>query len=168
MRFDLVLPMPDVDEQGAEGVMAIYARGQSIPWYLDGEIYQQLDEQQIRHSFLRPALAHVFSTVVLKYKTDTQRSIDVKAGQILANVHYKDAVNRAKKRAAARFLRKIGTPAVAYHDVVDCLLDVALDQARQMAADPQMLIRQLEIKIPVAGVDVVPKSELEQHRYVSC
>jgi SpoVK/Ycf46/Vps4 family AAA+-type ATPase len=164
-RFDLVLPMPEVDCDSAEAVMAIYARGAALPWYLDDEV-STIDEPTICAQFLRPALKQVFPAVVLRYKTDTQRSIDVTAGQILANVHYKDAMNRAKKRAALRQLRETGIPAVTCDDVVDCLLDVAVDFAQQMEADPQMLIRQLKVKVPLVGAEAVPVEELQQHHYV--
>jgi len=91
---------------------------------------------------------------------------EVTLGQALSNAHFMDGMNRAKKRAAVRQLRGIGVPAVTYDDVLDCLLDVACEAARQMEADPQMLIRQLDVKVPVARIDVVPRHELEEHRYV--
>jgi hypothetical protein len=49
---------------------------------------------------------------------------------------------------------------------VDCLLDVATEFARQVEADPQMLLRQLSIKVPVVGVEAVPKEQLQQHHYL--
>ena len=153
-RFSLVLPMPDVSQQSAEDIMAIYARGGELPWYVDGEVRTEVASEVIRSQFLRPALARVFNAVVLRYATDTQRTHDVTAGQILSNAHYMDAMNRAKKRAALRYLRNFNVPAVTLEDVLDCLLDVACEAARQMAADPQMLIRQLDIKVPVARVDI--------------
>lgn len=165
-RFDLVIPMPDVDRDSAEDVMAIYARGTTLPWYLDGRVQTAVDPALIRSQVISPALAQVFPAVVLRYKTETQRSIDVTAGQILANVHYKDGMNRAKKRAAFRQLRQMGIPAATFEDVIDCLVDVAVEYARQMEADPQMLIRQLGIKVPVAGVETVPLEELQGHRYL--
>jgi hypothetical protein len=103
---------------------------------------------------------------VLRYGTDTQQTNNVTAGQILSNSHYMDAMNRAKKRAALRDLRRFNVPAVTVEDVVDCLLDVACEAAGQMGADPQMLIRQLDLKVPVARVDLVPQQELEEHRYL--
>jgi SpoVK/Ycf46/Vps4 family AAA+-type ATPase len=166
-RFgDLVLAMPAVTREGAENVMAIYARGETMPWHLGGEIETGLDEESIRANFLRPALASVLESVVLRYKTDTQRSIDVTAGDIMANVHFMDAMNAAKKRAAFRCRRRSGLPAVCYDDVVDCLLDSALSVAHQMEADPQMLIRHLQVKLPVTRVDAVPKHELADHRFL--
>jgi SpoVK/Ycf46/Vps4 family AAA+-type ATPase len=165
-RFDLVIPMPEIDRQSAEDVMAIYSRGQGLPWYVRDSVETNVDESDIRVNVLRPPLQQVFAAVVLRYKTDTQRSIDVTAGEILANVHYKDAMNRAKKRAALRQLRKLGIPAVTVEDVTDCLVDVAVDLAQQMEVDPQMLLRQLDIRVPVAGVEAVPKEELQEHRYL--
>lgn len=165
-RFSLVLPMPDVTQQSAEDIMAIYARGGELPWYVAGEVQTNVALDVVRSHFLRPALARVFSAVVVRYFTDTQRTHDVTAGQILSNAHYMDAMNRAKKRAALRHLRNFNVPAVTIEDVLECLLDVACEAARQMAADPQMLIRQLDLKVPVARVDVVPQYELEEHRYL--
>jgi len=167
-RFgDLVLAMPDVTIEGAEGVMEIYTRSPSLPWYLGGEVETNVDDETIRRQILRPALASVFNTVVLRYKTDTQRSVDVTAGEIMANVHFMDAVNNAKKRAAGRRWRNSGVPAIGYDDVVDCLLDSALSVARQMEADSQMLIRHLQVKLPVTRVDAIDKHELADHRYLS-
>ena len=166
-RFgDLVLAMPAVTIESAENVMAIYARGDELPWYLNGEIQTSVDEELTRASILRPALARVFDAVVVRYKTDTQRSIDVTAGEIMANVHFMDAMNAAKKRAAVRSWRNSGVAAVGYDDIVDCLLDSALRVAQQMEADPQMLIRHLQVKVPVTRVDVVAKSELAEYRYL--
>ncbi len=165
-RFSLVLPMPDVDQQSAEEVMAIYARGAELPWYVGESVETNVAGEVIRSQFVRPALACVFNMVVLRYATESQRTHDITAGQMLANAHYMDAMNRAKKRAALRFLRHESVPAVTIEDVTDCLLDVACETARQMAADPQMLVRQLDIQVPVAHVDQVPRHELEQHLYV--
>jgi ATP-dependent 26S proteasome regulatory subunit len=165
-RFDLVLPMPESDRDSAEAVMAVYARGRQLPWYLQGRVHTAVDESDVRGHFLRPALRQVFPAVVLRYKTDTQRSIEVTAGQILANVHFKAAMNRAKKRAALRQLRQTGVPAVTFDDVADSLVAVSVDLARQMEADPQMLIRQLNIKVPVVGVEVVPGEQLQEHHFL--
>jgi ATP-dependent 26S proteasome regulatory subunit len=165
-RFSLVLPMPDVTLQSAEDVMAIYARGAGLPWLVNGEVRTGVPSELVRSHFVRPALARVFDTVVLRYGTDTQQTNNVTAGQILSNSHYMDAMNRAKKRAALRDLRRFNVPAVTVEDVVDCLLDVACEAAGQMGADPQMLIRQLDLKVPVARVDLVPQQELEEHRYL--
>ena len=166
-RFgDLILSMPPVTLVSAEDVMAIYARGSELPWYLGGEVCTGVDLEQIRAHMLRPALASVFDAVVVRYKTDTQRSIDATAGEIMANVHFMDAMNSAKKRAAVRCWHNSGVPAVSYDDVVDCLLDSALSVAQQMEADPQMLIRHLQVKVPVTRVDAVDKRELADHRYL--
>jgi hypothetical protein len=158
--------MPDVNQQSAEDVMAIYARGDELPWYVGETVETGVAPEVIRSQFVRPALAYVFNAVVLRYATDSQRTHDITAGQILANAHYMDAMNRAKKRAALRCLRDISVPALTLDDVAGCLLDVACETARQMAADPQMLIRQLDIKVPVTRVDQVPRHELEEHPYL--
>jgi SpoVK/Ycf46/Vps4 family AAA+-type ATPase len=165
-RFDLVLPMPEVDIHSAEDVMAIYARGDQLPWHLDDQVQTNMDMDLIRTHFLRPAVARMFPRVVLRYKTDTQRSIDVTAGELLANVHYKDAMNRAKKRAALRRLHDEGITGIASDDVMDCLVNVACEAAQQMEADPAMLVRQMQIKVPVTTVDAVPREELQEHRYL--
>jgi ATP-dependent 26S proteasome regulatory subunit len=166
-RFgDLVLEMPEVTIGGAESIMAIYARQETLSWYLEGKVQTDVGEHRIRSHFLRPALSSVFGAIVARYKTDTQRSVEVTAGQIMANVHFMDAVNSAKRRAAVRTCRNEGVPAVGYDDIVDCLLDSALGVAQQMEADPQMLIRHLQVKVPVTRVDAVPKQELAEHRYL--
>jgi ATP-dependent 26S proteasome regulatory subunit len=166
-RFgDLVLSMPAITPQGAEDVMAIYARGSELPWQLGGETCVDVDLDRVRSNILHPALTSVFNAVVIHYKTDTQQSVEVTAGKIMANVHFMDAMNAAKKRAAIRCWHKSGIPAVGYNDVVDCLLDSALSLAQQMEADPDMLIRQLQVKTPVTRVDAVDKRELAEHRYL--
>ncbi|NUQ66057.1 MAG: AAA family ATPase [Pirellulales bacterium] len=162
---DLSLEMPPIDIEGAEDILAIYARG-PLAWYCFDRIHRDVDADFVRSQFLRPALAAVFPTVVLYYTTDQQRRIDVTAGEILAGVHYEQAMNEAKKRAALRRLRRIGVPAVAFDDLVDCLLDVANDVARQMQADPHMLIRQLQVKVAVARVEAVDKQQLQKHRFL--
>ncbi|MCU0960161.1 MAG: AAA family ATPase [Pirellulaceae bacterium] len=165
-RFSLVLPMPDVTPQSAEDILAIYARGDELPWYLHGEVCTHVPVETVRRSFLRPALGRLFHAVVLRYTTDTQQGHEVTAGQLLSNAHYMDVMNRAKKRAALRHLRNSHVPAVTADDVADCLLEVACEAARQIVADPQMLIRQLDLKVPVARVDAVPAEELDEHRYL--
>lgn len=163
---DLVLEMPDIDQQGAEDILAIHARGDAVAWYTGGEIHTDLDEEAVRSQILRPALANIFSTPVLRYSTDSQRRIDVTAGEIFAGVHFKDAMTRAKKRAALRIVQGIGVPAISLEDVGESLCAVAHSAAHQMAADRKMLIRQLRVKVPVAAVDVVPREEFENHRYL--
>ncbi len=165
-RFDLVLSMPEVSCDSAEDVMAIYAQGDALPWWVDGEIRTRVTPLTIRQQLIRPALARVFGGCRAPLQDRRAASIDVTAGQIMANVHFKAAMNDAKKRAALRQLHHVGVPAVTADDVVDCLTNVAADFARQMEADPQMLVRQLNIKVPVAGVEVVPIEELQQHRYL--
>lgn len=163
---DLVCAMPAITRESAVDIMAIYVRKGTLPWSLDGHALTALETPQVREHFLCPAVARVFPLVVARYATDTQRTIDVTAGQILAGAHYEDAVNRAKRRAALRALHGHGVPAICPEDVVDSLLDAAVDAARQMEADPAMLVHQLQIKVPVARVTAVPKAELEQHRFL--
>ncbi|MBN1852629.1 MAG: AAA family ATPase [Pirellulales bacterium] len=163
---DLDLEMPEIDLGGAEDILAIYARGGNVPWYVEDTIRRDLDDQAIRAHILRPALTNIFSTTVLQYSTDTQRRIDVTAGQILAGVHFKEAMILAKKLAAIRIVRGIGLPAVSVEDLEKGLSEVALSTAHQMEADKNMLIRQLRIKVPVASVDTVPRAELDNFHYM--
>jgi SpoVK/Ycf46/Vps4 family AAA+-type ATPase len=166
-RFgDLVLEMPDIDSDTAEAIMAVYAGHPALPWQTAGAVRAGLPMEVVRAAFLRPAVSRVFPAVVARYYTENQRSIDVTAGQILAAAHYEAAMNRAKRRAALRALTGLGVPAVTFDDVIDSLLDTAVECARQMEADPAMLIHQLRIRIPVTNVVSVPKTELEQHRFL--
>lgn len=166
-RFgDLVRPMPPITRDSAIDIMAIYASKQSLPWSIDGTVRRALAKEEVCERFLGPAVARIFPAVVAKYATDTQKTYDVTAGQILAGAHYQDAVNRAKRRAALRRVLDAGAPAICPEDVVDCLLDAAIDVAKQMEADPGMLVQQLQIKLPVVRVTAVPKQELEHHRFL--
>jgi ATP-dependent 26S proteasome regulatory subunit len=166
-RFgDLVRSMPAITPESAVDILAIYARKASLPWFLDGAEHTSLPGDMVRARFLSPAVARVFPLVVARYATDTQRTIDVTAGEILASVHYQDAMNRAKRRAGLRTLHELGIPAVCPEDVMDGLLDAAVETAQQMQADPAMLVHQLQIKVPVARVLVVPRGELEQHQFL--
>lgn len=166
-RFgDLVRAMPAITRDSAAGIMAVYAGHESLRWWAGGQVCQSVPIGQLRDQFLRPAVAHVFPLVVAQYASDNQRTTDVTAGQILAGVHYQDAVNRAKKRAAWRHLMGSDIPAVCFEDVVDSLLAVAVETAQQMEADPGMLIQQLQVKVPVVRVTAVPVTELEQHQFL--
>ena len=166
-RFgDLVQAMPSITRESAVDIMAIYAAKETLPWSVETEVRTALPLPEVRERFLAPAVARVFPLVVLQYASDTQRTFDVTAGQILAGVHYQDAVNRAKKRAALRRVLRSGAPAISTDDVIDCLLDAAIDMAKQMEADPGMVVHQLQVKVPVARVTAVPKAELEQHRFL--
>lgn len=162
---DLVVEMPELDLSGAVSVCEIYTRAAEIPWYVDDEVLRGLDLTEIGRRFLRPALTRVFPAVVLRYSTENQRKIDVRAGDILAAVHYRRAMSLAKNRAADRRISGMGVPAVGCQDLVEGLLDMALSVAAQMEADPQMLIRHLRIKTPVARIDVTPREELSDHRF---
>lgn len=155
-RFaDLVLEVPALSVEGAEDILAVYARSESLPWYVDGEVETGLTERVIRERFLRPALARVFGSVVLRYATDGRSPTEVTSGELLAGVHYRDALNAAKRRAATRRLRNLGVPAVGVDDVVDGLREQSVTCARQMEADRQMLRRQLRLGANVNRVEIV-------------
>ncbi len=160
-RFaDLVLEVPPTNIDSAESILAIYARSEDLPWYLDEEERTALAAEEIRERFLRPALARVFDVVVLRYWTDSQASVDVTAGDIMAGVHYMDALNAAKTSPANREMMGTGVPAVTFDDVVNGLLNQALSVAKSMEADRQMLVRQLRLKVPVNRVELVAEDEL--------
>ncbi|MBI4881881.1 MAG: AAA family ATPase [Planctomycetes bacterium] len=166
-RFgDLVVHMPEIDLEGGVGILSVYARALSISWFIDGRVQQGVDLETLRARILRPALARVFPAVVLRYATDTQRTIDVTAGELLAGAHYMSAMRQAKHQAARREVASRGIPAVSFHDVLESLIDVALTQAGQLEADPGMLLRELRVKVPVARVDAVPRAELAGLRFV--
>lgn len=166
-RFaDLVLEVPANTIEGAEGILAVYARHESLPWYIEEDVRSGLGIDEIRRRFLCPALRAVFDAVVLRYATDANRSVDVTAGEIMAGVHYKDALNAAKKKAATRQLLGTGVPAVAFDDVVEGLLEQATSVARSMEADRLMLARQLRLKVPVNRVELVPEAELSTRQFV--
>ena len=120
----------------------------------------------IRKHYVRPAVAWTYSTVIARYKVESQRLVDVTAGELLTSVHYMDAMNRAKRAAAIRTLTKEGIPAVTCDDVIDGMVRAAFDVARQMEADPEMLIRRLDLSVPITAVQAVPASELEEHRHL--
>jgi SpoVK/Ycf46/Vps4 family AAA+-type ATPase len=163
---DLVIEMPDIDCRSAEEICAVYARHASIPFQLNGKPATGVELHRVRDKLIRPALARVFPAVVLRYASDTQRTFDVTAGQILAATHYEAAMNNAKNRAADRRVLGTGSPAICYDDVVGSLWDVATSAAAAMQADPLMLVRELQIKMPVTRVEAVPRAELETHPYV--
>lgn len=163
---DEMIEIPDLDREGAEEVCLIYLRAASIPWSVDGDVRVGLPPDEVARRFLRPAMAHVFPTVVLRYATDNQKKHDVTAGQIMAAVHYRKAMTVAKNQAAERRLRGTGTPAILFDDVVEGLLETSLSLAAQMEADPHMLMRHLKIKLPIARIDVTPRAELEHYRFV--
>ncbi len=100
------------------------------------------------------------------YGPDGRQSIPVTAGEIISNAHYAESVNAARRRAANRGRLRVGIPAICFDDVLACLLDRACSCAEQMAADRQMLARQLRIGVPVARVDLVPRDDLEVHRFL--
>lgn len=162
---DLMLEMPDIDLNAGEEIAAVYAR-HSTPWYVEGEIHSDLDEGDLRRRLLTPALAQVFPMVVLRYTTDTRRTIDVSAGELLAGVHYKHAVLGARRRAAVRCLKGVGVPACSVEDLIEGLLEQAITEAQSMVADRRKFLEQLRIKVPVVDVQVVAFEELTAHRYL--
>jgi len=163
---DEVIEIPDLDMAGAEQVCLVYARAARLPWLLDDVVSHGVTHDEIVRRFLRPAVRAVFNAVILRYMNDTQKKFEVTAGQVLAAVHYRKAMNVAKNRAANRRLRGVGVQAIAYEDVVEGLLDTALSVAHQMQSDPHMLVRHLKIKIPVVRVDAVSRDELQDHHFV--
>jgi len=165
-RFDRVIPMPPINQQQAEDVMMIYAQGEDLPWFHDETIRTHLAPETLRKHYVRPAVAWIYSTVIVRYKIESQRLVDVTAGDVLTSVHYMDAMNRAKREAAMRALTQEGVPAVTVDDVIDSTVQSALDVARQMETDPEMLIRRLDLKIPITDVQAVPAGELEAHRHL--
>ncbi len=165
-RFcDRVEEMPAPNMEMAEGVLSVHARGK-VPWYLDGKVQSGLPETAILSRILRPALARIFGETVLRYSTDGRQSLPVTAGQIISNAHYAESVNAAKRSAATRCRLGVGIPAVCFDDVLASLLEKARSCAEQMAADRQMLARQLRIGVRVARVDLVPRDELDVHRFL--
>lgn len=163
---DLVLELDALDRSGAEDICVIYVREPLIPWKLNGKIRTGAELADVRAQVIRPAVASVFPLVVLRYSNDTQRQFEVTAGEMMAGAHYRGAMNKAKQRAADRKLLGTGHPAVTYDDVVDSLVEAAVDVAAQMAADPRMLMRQLDVKVPVARVTPVPRDQLAVHPYL--
>ncbi len=163
---DLIIEMPDYGEEAAAQILRVYARGHALPWYLGGEVRREDADDEVFARVLRPAVTRMFSTPVLRYATEGRQSIDVTAGEVLAGVHYKNAMGRAKRRAGRRMLRRDGTPAIGFEDVVDSLLEEARSVAGQLDADRQMLERQLHLKVPVLRTTLVPEHEMVEHRYL--
>jgi ATP-dependent 26S proteasome regulatory subunit len=163
---DLIVQMPDYDAESAAHIMAVYARDATIPWYLGEEIRQGIAEEEIAARILTPSVTRIFHRTVLRYTTEGRGTVDVTAGEILAGVHYKAAMGRAKRRAAVRALRRTGTPAVGFDDVMEGLRQEAHALAGQLHADRQMLARQLQIRIPILRTELVPEHELTQDQYL--
>ncbi len=163
---DLVIEMPDYGEEAAAQILAVYARAQVLPWYLGGEIRREMEPHEVFARILRPAVTRVFATPVLRYATEGRASTDVTAGEVLAGVNYKNAMSRAKRRAARRMLRREGTAAVGFEDVADGLLEEARTVAGQLDADRPMLERHLHLKVPVLRTVLVPEHEMVEHRYL--
>jgi len=162
----LILEMPDYNADNAADIMQIYAHNRTIPWYIDGEIHLGVSEQKVHSRIIRPAVARIFPQAVLRYATEGRQMTDVTAGEILSGAHYMNSMNQARRVAAARALRRVGTAAVGFEDVADCLLKEAHSVARQLDADRQMLQQQLHLRIPVLRTELVPLNELEQHNFI--
>ncbi len=163
-RFgDLGLAMPDYTIDAAEAIVWVHARNGRLPWFLDDTVRRDLAEEEIRQRIIRPALACVFPATVLRYTTEGQRKIDVTAGEILAGVHYESALDHAKRKAAERRLLATGVPAIGSDDLVEALIDVSHSAAAQLVADPQALVRTLQIKVPVVHPELVNDEEFRQH-----
>ncbi len=165
-RFDRVIPMPPVSRQQAEQVMMIYARGSELPWFVDHAVCTNVPEQTVRKHFVRPAIASIYARAIVRYKLESRDVVDVTAGELLTSVHYMDAMNRAKRAAALRAQAQDGIPAITVDDVVDSMVEAAADAARQMEADPQMLVRRLHLQKLITSVKAVPIEQLREHRHL--
>ena len=164
-RFGLSIEIPNTTKDGAEGILAVHARGDSVPWYVGGAPRTGLGEDEVRAQFLRPAVARVFDQVVLRCQTDNRQHVDVTAGEVLSGAHYEAAINGAKRLAALRALCEEGVPAIGFEDVLASLADQAISAAKQMQADRQMLVRQLQITARITRVDAVSREELDAQEY---
>jgi len=162
---DLIQAMPDYNADAAAEILGVYARCRTIPWYLDGEVRQGLAPQEIMTRILRPVIARVFPTVVLHYFTEAPQGVSVSAGEVLAGVHYQAGMNRAKRQAAVRELRRVGVPAITADDLIAGLMEEAHAAAQQLAADPQMLARQLHVRVPVLRAELAAGPQWTQHQY---
>ena len=163
---DLYYEMPDITVSAAEAICEVYCRHPELPWSVDGEIRADLTSDEIRAGLLRPALAAVFSSPVLRYLDDHRRPTDVTVGQLLAGVHYSHAIKGAKRRAAMRYLMGYGIPAVGYDDLVDSLWEIAGSVARQLKADRLSLIQQLRIRTAVTDVELLAETAPPTHHYL--
>lgn len=163
---DLDYEMPDITLAAAEAICAVYCRHPELPWSVDGQIRAEMSSDEIGESLLRPALAAVFSSPVLRYLDDHRRPTEVTVGQLLAGVHYSQAIKGAKRRAAMRYLVGYGIPAVGYDDLVESLWETAYGVARQLKADRLSLIQQLRIRAAVTDVELLGETEPQMHRYV--
>ncbi len=105
-RFgNLVVEMPDYDAAAAESILWVYCRKASICWQIGDEAQANAPEEVVRRQILRPAVAQVFDKPALFYLTEGRRRTNVSAQQVLAGVHFKNAMTKAKERAALRSIR---------------------------------------------------------------
>lgn len=166
-RFgDKPYEMPDLTAEGAEAVCEVYCRRAELPWDLDGDVRSNVPIDEIRQRLICPAVAAIFGRPVLRYLDDHRRGTDVTAGEMLAAVHYRDAIKRAKRRAAMRHVMESGVPAVGYEDLVEGLWETTLEQARQLQADRYSLVQQLGLRVPVVDVELLGEHEPLPHRYL--
>lgn len=165
-RLDVAMEIPVFDQDAATDVLAVHARGERIPWFVDDELHSGLSRAELRERILGPALAEVFPCVVLRYATEGRRDVEVSLGEILSGAHYEEAVNQARKKAATRALEEIGIPAITFDDIVDSLMDQASSAAAQMETDRSMMARQLRITTPVIRVECVPREEILGHEFL--
>ncbi len=160
---DLVLEMPPLGAEAAAKVMAVYAPAE-VPWLIDGDVRHGVAPAVLEATILRPALATILDTVVLRYGTEPQRSIDVTAGTLLSAVHYREAMSQAKLRGARRRRSGIGFGAVGLDDVVAGLVDQACAAASAMEADWITLQRLLRVRGRIQRVETVPRDEVGWQR----
>lgn len=165
-RFaDLELSMPELTFEGAEEVLFVHAG--RVPWYWNGEICADLEADELRAGFLRPALARVFHQTVLQYFVDGRNSGQpVTAGGLLAGVHYEAVMNDARGTAAKRAALRTGVPAVTFDDLLESLIAQACRAARRMDEDRAALARELGIQARITRVELVDAEELATHRYL--
>ncbi len=167
-RFgDVYLEVPDATIDVAEGILAAYCRAaDGLPFQVDGELRTDLTLDEVRAAVLRPALEPYFEAVCLRATSETGSVREVTLAELLAGVHYKETMSRAKKRAARRTLFEEGVEAVTVDDVATSLLETACEAARQLDADRTTLQNQLRLEKRVVRVELVPFEELLVHRYV--
>lgn len=163
-RFgDLVLEMPSLTPAAAEAIMAVYAPA-GLPCWLDGAVRTDLGADEIGRRLLRPAVQRVFAAVVLRYSTDSERSVEVTAGAILSAVRYREAMSLAKTRAARRRLHGKGVAALGFDDVFEGLVAQACAAGRELEADRLTLERCLRVRGRILRVELVPADDLAWQR----
>ena len=161
-RFgDLMLGLDEIDFAGAAAILTVHARGARLPWWLDGAVRTGVEPRELEQRLLRPALERVFERTCLYYDLERQPDCKAAAGELLAGVHYAEAINFAKRRAARRRLVGEGPAAIGFEDVLAGLIEQIDSVARGMSADRLMLRRQLRLSARVLNARAVPREELE-------